>query len=435
MELETSEQNLKDKFVELIYKNVGTDAELLEFLKSRTEKISYKYMDEEHKSFFNIDDNGMGFYLDFEDCIFLNPNLKYQTGKEQVLMHEMCHAYSKSFDGTGFFKYKSSIVNEAENVAENLSLKSARKEASSVSDLMSLLYARKNRLSYAYSNENRIINEAATEFYASQFIDAEPVGYSHFLPLYKNLSDGCGYDKLKTLYFKRDEKGLISAIKDSYHLKDEYLVKKLLMVLDASCDCAGTISEYILRFAYEIYFEMHINKIIFENNIKSNVDLKKYLNAEELLAYKNCKNEDSKIFFNSVKKDLEKRLLGSEYHIISHDLEKTKTMVNEFICKRLVDNDYNINNYREYKHYFKNNLGDVLTCLNQETYYKVNGVLQDADKAVNTAINFIMEFKDELDIQSLSKFERKDIAVNLFSEKFYLNHIYYSLFTTSEKKL
>lgn len=387
----------------LIFEKAGTDTQILELLKSRKEKINYAYYNDNNKINYILGENVAAFYSDLEECVFLAPDIESRWDKKHVLMHEICHAYSKANDCTGFFNNRCYSV----------------KDGDEPMDLISMLLYHKKGFSYVYANENRVINEAATEFYASEFLNEEPVSYHIFLPIYANLSEVCGHEKLKLLYFNHNDREFIKTIQESYNLKDDYLVKKLFMLLDASCNINGMVSDQILKYAYQTYLDMNINKVMFEHK---DDNPKNYINVKKLIAYKGAGNEDNEICLDEICVDMEKHLNEFDGLQDSGDIEKTRSMVNEFVCKRMNDENMKYIGYEKYKDYFMKNMGDVLTYLNQEIYFKINGQLLEDETPINTVMNFISSFKDEIDYNALSKSERNCIAANLFSTKHDLFH-------------
>lgn len=398
MKFTQKEIDLIEGVKKLIYENVASNDDIKELIQKREGKFGYAFMSPAQNAFLNPFGAIKALYSDLDEQVLVNPKFKDDKNLTRILLHETLHAYSKGINCIGFYNNKSFMVTDP---ARQMSL-------------LDMFMARKNDIAYVYLNQGRVINEAATEFYSSEFSGKEPYAYHAFLPMYANLSKVCGYDNLKKLYFAHDPDGLIYAITKSYHLPNDYLAKKLVMLLDSSFSPDGFLSYDIFKYAYRVFLEINVIKTLDEQkNIKSPKDLKKYINVNDLVTYKNSGSEEDKESLACIAEFLTNEL-DSWKKLQDHgDWTEIQKVVHEIIRLKKVSSK---NDCSEYKEFLDQNMADVLTYINQEMYYKFGGELIGHDASLETVLDVMTESTGKLNMNSLSDFDRNISICNILGK-------------------
>ena len=301
---------------------------------------------------------------------------------EHLLLHELFHAYSLNGEDTGFFTKEHNKI-----VKTNKSGKQVVFEVELV--------------------KNSMMNEAATEFYATLFSDKEILSYPLFVPVYQNLSDVCGFDKLSNLYFSNNSAKMIEEIKNAYHLKDIYLIKKLFVQMDQCFDLMkGKTNNELIVEIYKTLVDMNIQKINFENEKTfASEELKWIVNLDSIIDVHSICSDEKLNIFNNIKKELKAYIENYDYKTEVDSFEKTKLMVDNFISDIFTFGKNS--NYNEYKQYFKNNLVDVVRYLDQNVYYNFDGYTTNIDLPINEVLNFLKDENGRIDISHLSNQDKK----------------------------
>lgn len=320
---------------------------------------------------------------------------------DAVILHEMIHSVSCK---------KGLIFNEIKNgyhvIKENVSL---------------------NRFTKMLFNENKALNEGATEFYAQSFLKQETPNYIFFTQIYRILSDVCGYENLKEAYFSADIQKFKDEVKKSFHLKDDTLTEKLLRQMDIVFTASSktkTIFNHIplIKNCFETLTKMQVNKIREEVKHTSKTD-KEF--AE------NFKKEfDNFDIYNFIMKDacFVSRIWLSE---ISNQIEKNKkVLLTDYIkqkhSQQLLRNvTVDIVDSIKCKDaskllYFKEKLGDdkleVLRLLNQPITIKHVGNRCDNSIAIADYLKLISDKNRKIDFKDFRQEDKFEfMSIVLFS--------------------
>ena len=259
-----------------------------------------------------------------------------------------------------------------------------------------------------------MLNESATEYYASMFDGKYPIAYTMFVPIYAHLSDVCGFEKLMTLYFSNNHEKFIQTITDSYHLKDDYLATKLFMQMEQSYNLQSGQQNLVgLREAYKTLLQMNIEKVCYEfGNELTTQDLLEKIDCSKIIGLNNVGNSRAREFLKYVQNSMEDYLKDYSNKPVENDFNKIAKTVDEFVFHRL-NVTKNID-YNTYKEFFRENLCDVLLYLDQNQLYNFENYFVNNDLAINEVLNFIHDENGHINLSHLSK-EDKHNAVNMIA--------------------
>ena len=157
------------KIQKLILANViACESDVRPSIISRFKEVKYRFLTEQELADEKLATTVAAFFDELTDEICFKPNFSDNKIFEHILLHEMIHAHSYKNGYSGLNYVDKRAIDEKNFVMEK---------------------------------RNQMIDESATEFYASMFDGSSPMSYIMFVPIYAHLSDVCGYEKLMTLYF------------------------------------------------------------------------------------------------------------------------------------------------------------------------------------------------------------------------------------------
>ena len=322
------------------------------------------------------------FFDEKEKTIFINSSLLEKPFFEHLLLHEMFHAYTYNNRKTGFFDIETS-------------------------QLAKQTQSTKQVVFEVYNQKYEMLNESATEFYATMFSDKKILSYSLFVPIYANLSENCGFDTLSNLYFANNTPKMIEQIKNVFHLKDDYLIKKLFMQMEQCFNLkTGETNNSLLVEMYKTLVDINIQKLNFVNNKKlTGNELIENINLDQIIDTKYISVFDKIQILNRIKLELNDYISDYIYKENLNNFETTKQMVDDFIFDRFVYGKKL--NYGNYKEYFNNNLIDVILYLDQNITYKVDRYALNDNLAIIEVLNFMHNETNHIDISHLASKDKK----------------------------
>ena len=383
MEFTNEQKELIKKLQKLILSNViCCESDVRPNIISRFKEVNYRNLTEKEMKELNVPDTAAGYFEILTDSICINPKLANANNFEHILLHEMLHAhsYDKQF-GTGY----SYVTMQETSKFDNVIVK----------------------------RHNILINEAATEYYASVFKNEPTISYQLLIPIYQHFSDVCGFEKLMTYYFSNDYKKLYETIVDKYHLKDDYLVKKLFMQIEQGFDYkTSSVNWPALVETYQTLVEINIQKLNFENGTKlNNTELLEKLNFNKILSINDEINVSVAKYLELIKKNMKKYIFTRKDYEEKIDFDLISTIVDNFVFHRL--NATKDVDYQLYKNFFNDNLCDVLLYLDQNVEYIFDGHAMNPDLAINEVLSFLRDERGIISLKHLSKNERHRF-VNLY---------------------
>ena len=321
------------------------------------------------------------FFDESKNCIIINSMFLNSPHCEHILLHEMFHAYSFNGNKTGFY------------FVDNVHYKKN--------------FSGRDHSCIIKTKMFEMLNESATEFYATMFSDKKMISYVYFLPIYNNLSEVCGFDKLASLYFSNNAIKMLNLVKTSFKLKDNYLVKKLFMQMDQAFNVkTGETSKLLIVDMYKTLIDMHINKLNAENEkiltstqLASLMDINKIVESKGLTKYEYVENFDE--LRNSLKNYIENYTVKTYIN----NMDEIKNKVDNFLCDRLLGNK--TANFMEYKEYFSKHLLDCILYLDQNHIYKMDTYNLHSDLFVNEFLNFMHDENKHINLSNLNNNEKE----------------------------
>ena len=339
--------------------------------------VKYRFLTKEEFEEKELSKSIAAFFSPKNNEICINPNNRLNDREfQQILLHEMLHAHSFGGKTTGLSFEENRDVTNSEYV---------------------------NHFKF------RMIDECATEFFTSSFLNKSMLSYKKFVPIFASLSNVCGYEKFMTYYFTNNHKKFVEAIMESYHLKDDYLINKLFMQMDQCFNLEkGFENSVLLKEAYKTLCEINIQKLNFENGKKlSNEELLSKMDLNQILNIFETKDWETAEYLRDIKKDL-KQFVKNYVPQKQTDFKQVEKTVVSFVLDRLNCNKNA--NYDEYKKYFQNNLCDVLLYLDQNITFNVNNYGLSNDLAINEVLNFLHDESNHINLSNYSKDEKHYIV-------------------------
>ena len=258
--LSEQEQSILKQAQEAILKNLSTlnDAERANVY-SKFQAIKYKKLDFFDAYLSGIPRFNSAFYAPEEKAVVIIDSEFANNFNKHILVHELLHGIT---------------ANNTENKY--------------VTGFSSSEIQRLKNKTMLCVNQNVAINEGCTEFFTRNFIDDyNSRAYLHFVQIVKHLSEACGYEELKELYFSNNVEKLKETIKTAFHLPNLALVERLFEQMD--------------------YADIYSNKKNFSKDLFITCSCYKTLLKMEMIRYKaENPNQDftkDKVneFFNSLK--------------------------------------------------------------------------------------------------------------------------------------
>ena len=331
------------------------------------------------------------FFDEDKNTIVINSAFINAKFFEHLLLHEMFHAYSFNNKKTGFY-YKDDVSYDKKfsNRLHNCKVSTKMFE---------------------------MLNESATEFYATMFSDQKMVSYTFLLPIYGNLSEVCGFDKLANLYFSNNTTEMVNLVKESFHLKDDYLINKLFMQMDQSFNSKnGSTNKSYLSNVYRTLIDMHIEKLNAESGRKlSNSELCKSINVDKIIKSAGSLRYEDVFEFNNIKNNLESYIKNYSQTKNTINFDELKFKMDNFICDRLLGNK--TANYAEYKEYFSKHLLDCILYLGQSHICKIDSYKLNPDLQINEFLNFMHDKNRHIDLSNLSNNDKELFIKSVLENK------------------
>ena len=329
------------------------------------------------------------FFDESKNSITINSMYLDSLYFEHLLLHEMFHAYSFNNNKTGFYfienvQYDKNFFNRCHNCT-------------------------------FVTKKFEMLNESATEFYATMFSDKKMVSYTFLLPIYGNLSEVCGFDKLLNLYFSNNTIAMLNLVKKSFHLKNDYLVNKLFMQMDQSFNIkTGLFNKSYIPYVYRTLIDMHIEKLNVEIGRKlSNSELCQLIDIDKIIKSAGLLRYDDINEFNIIENNLKNYIKNYNDPKKTIDFDELKFKMDNFICDRLLGNK--TANYCEYKKYFSEHLLDCILYLGQSNICKIDSYRLNSDLQINEFLNFMHDKNKHIDLSNLSEGD-KDLFIKIILE-------------------
>ena len=391
MELKSEQKQIVKKLQEIVLANiVNCDDEVRKNALKQFKDVKFDVLSEIDLMEMGESPTVAAFFDERKKTIVINSSHINKPYFKHLLLHEMFHAYSFNNGKTGFYHIDSKKITINNN--------STNKQ--------SVFKINSQKLS--------MLNESATEFYATMFLDKKVLSYPLFIPVYANLSEVCGFDKLANLYFSNNATKLTEEVQSAFKLKDDSLAKKLFMQMDQCFNLqTGVTNEKLIVEIYKTLADMHIQKLNNEHGkVLTGEELVDLIDFDQMIDTSNI-SFDRVQKLNEVKSMLHNYVANYEYNNTKNNADEIKDNVDNFICKRFTFGRRA--DYDEYKQYFKNNLLDVFLYLDQNNSYIVDDYLLNDDLAVNEVLNFMHDDCKHVDLSNLSETE-KEIFLNCILE-------------------
>ena len=376
-----SELDLIKQSQQTIIKNLNTlDVNTRSRLFSKFQDISYKKI-----GFYETDNYGVP--LTSAACYFPHKNTIYIVDSEtanymnlEILLHETIHAVS---DDSNDDRRKTGLsIDEFKNLHNNM---------------------------LAYFHEYVGINEGLTQFFTKKFIDLKEGGaYIIEVNIVELLSETCGYENLKELYFNNNLTGLKNLIKQKYHLKDYNLIDKLFSQLDVLTNTEELFNYHyssLIKSCYETMLQMETIKRSFEENKNTTLTdeeienyLSKFINHKRGCNYEVIENI-IKNKNNLLQKD------SSNKHSISFYRTLAANIVESII-----------NNNETKLYLYKNKLGanalDVLKILNHCIAFAKDDEMLDNYEIFESYLNLLHDKNGKICLDKFNDIEKYEFIAN-----------------------
>lgn len=310
---------------------------------------------------------------------------------KNLLIHEMCHAVSKSSDSVGF--NKQTIYDLTDEGMKPIELKDIKDDCHL----------------FIIESDNVIFNEAANEFFASSFYGEKPVTYTPYIPFFHAIAHVCGYKETLNCFFANDFEGLIKLAAEKFHLKDESPLRLLSYKMTASMlKDQVRIDEF--GDCLNLMMSIYTNKLIKEKeSIKGKIDWDKFANIREVFGLDKIE-EDRDTPFNLFNEQITNAYNAGVNFGKEVDLSKLKEQYFNVVRCILTDNkNYNetdIDNLAE-------NLPSVILLLKQKILY-MQGAKQISSEVLGEKLFAKLANKNEkFNFDKYNDFEKDYIIKNL----------------------
>lgn len=376
-----SELDLIKQSQQAIIKNLNTlDVNTRSRLFSKFQNISYKKI-----GFYETKDYGVPLasaacYFPYKNTIYIVDSETANYMNLEILLHETIHAVS---DDTNDDRLKSGLTTDE--------------------------YKFLNNNTMVYFHEGVGINEGLTQFFTKKFINLKDGGaYIIEVNIVELLSETCGYENLKDLYFNNNLTGLKNLIKQKYHLKDYNLIDKLFSQMDILTNTKELFNCHyssLIKSCYETMLQMETIKRSFEE--KKNITL----TDEEIENYLSQ-------FINHER--------GNNYEVIENIIKNKNNLTQKDSSNKHSINFYRtltanivesiINNNETKLYLYKNKLGanalDVLKILNHSiTFAKDNEMLNSYD-IFESYLNLLHDKNGKICLDKFNDLEKYEFIAN-----------------------
>ena len=297
-----------------------------------------------------------------------------------------------------------------------------------VDNVSGFRYTKKfNRInSMVIAARNRSINEGATQFFAEKFLDIKFTNaYPFEVHIFSILCDECGIEKMKNAYFDNQIEGVKKIIRDTFHLKNDYLINSLFTYLDVFGVIFNKNEKYyknlpLVKNCYINLLQMKLNKMIVENDSKiskqdliDQFDIKAYLmkNPNLLMA----RFLDS--FFDDLSLRKQKFLTNEKEHRFGLDFA---SQISLLFASAVINQD--IDFLEDHLNDFRENALEILKQMCSENLYVRRDELTGQyvkllnSKAINLFLGYLHNQNDKIDLSNLDDYEKYQfISLALFN--------------------
>ena len=256
-------------------------------------------------------------------------------------------------------------------------------------------------------NSHIALNEAATEFYTTTFLQDNVYAYEKLVNIYRYISEVCGYEELKQKYFEGDFESFKDTIRKSFHLKDNSLIDILINQMDMMNNVAREKNQSNEWFSFkECCFtlaQMEYQRLKFNNPNLSDKEIMRKIDIDKMLRPLNYSTQShltSTAFVSS--------LIGFELRKLD-TLDQQKTLsYNESkdVALGIIDCILNKKPLLVPKDFILKNLPNILLQMNNQIYF----FGKHSEKTMFTVYNeFIDRLRNEdrtIDFSQLSKIDK-----------------------------
>ena len=371
---------------QVIIKNLNTlDEETRSRLFSRLQNIRFKKIGYYETNEYGVLYHTFGFFSTEDDSVYIVDGVTKNNAQMNILVHEILH-------------YLTHVSKESER----------------------LVGFHRLRLKYydnyltAYFNNNIGINEGLTEFFACDFLnnlDSESA-YIYEIQTVKILSEVCGKENLKRVYFNNDFDGFRKLIKNKYHLKDYALVDKLLNYIDLSNNSVRTsfrdrFKQPIIKSIYETLLQMEINRRSYlqkKDVILSDDEIRHFLNR--FYSNQSYAEKSQSIIENIVK---------NKHLLYLNDTNKHDNKYYQNLTSKIVNALYDENKLMLY--FCKRRIGkralNVINTLNQTVGYKKLSHSLDNSNNYKKFLDLIADKNGKINLDNYNKREKYEFLTNV----------------------